>query len=175
MPGYSIPWSGGSSWRQEPIEKTTSSTFTNSLGSISLFCSVRERGACEASLTTGVLGGDRKAPDPLRSKGGSTKRANAGVSQSSAMLVLASRRGTSEMCEESISRNCYVSLSALSGIFCMVGAAYCLHLRLLSCPSFAICEHTSLRAQSFKCKPLTLSFSVTSFGPTDRCGIGRDR
>src|SRR5215204_2697876 len=66
----------------------------------------------------GVLGGWRKAPDPLRSKGGSTKPQDAANGQSSAMLVLASRRRMSEMCEESISRKCYVSLSALSGIPC---------------------------------------------------------
>jgi hypothetical protein len=37
------------------------------------------------------------------------------------MLFLASRRRTSEMCEDSISRKFYVSLSALLGIFCRVG------------------------------------------------------
>jgi hypothetical protein len=37
------------------------------------------------------------------------------------MLFLASRRRTSEMCEDSISRKFHVSLSALSGIFCRVG------------------------------------------------------
>jgi hypothetical protein len=37
------------------------------------------------------------------------------------MLVLALRWRTSEMSEESISRKYYVSLSALSGIFCRVG------------------------------------------------------
>jgi hypothetical protein len=43
--------------------KTTNSRCTDSLGSKSLVSPVRERVACGASLTTGVLGGDRKAPD----------------------------------------------------------------------------------------------------------------
>jgi hypothetical protein len=57
MPEFSIPWSGGASPRQEPIEKTTSSRCTDSLGSISPFCSGRERVACGASLTTGGVRG----------------------------------------------------------------------------------------------------------------------
>jgi hypothetical protein len=39
------------------------------------FLPVRERGACGASLTTGMLGGDRKAPDPSgRLRGGTQSR-----------------------------------------------------------------------------------------------------
>jgi hypothetical protein len=49
------------------------------------------------------------------------KQGKAANRQSSALLVLALRRRTSEMSEGSTSRICYVSLSALSGIFCRVG------------------------------------------------------
>jgi hypothetical protein len=106
---------------QQPIGKTTNSRCTDSLGSESLFSPVREAPQATLSLTTGVLGGWRKAPDPSGPQRGAIEARERSEWTARDMRVLSVHLRKPDMLEEPMLGKRYVSLSALSGIFCRVG------------------------------------------------------